>query len=87
MHGLPVEKSLPALPGLSAAPRCRVPPLLLPAEHRSPSLLQPGTLEVAPVTPEDTSRAACKFLLYIVHLLGLLFFKKTFFQLFFFFFF
>lgn len=29
------------------------------------------------MTPEDTSRAACKFLLlYIVHLLGLLFFKK-----------
>lgn len=75
MHGLPVEKSLPALPGLSAAPQCRIPPLLLPGEHRSPSLLQPGTLEVPPVTPEDTSRAACKFLLlYIVHLLGLLFF-------------
>lgn len=49
------------------------PSLLLPKEHWSPSLLHPGTLEAPPGTPEEPSRAACKFLLlYIVHQLGLL---------------
>lgn len=71
------------------------PSLLLPKEHWSPSLLHPGTLEAPPGTPEEPSRAACKFLLlYIVHQLGLLisflfcfltlFFSKSVFFFFFF---
>lgn len=68
--------------------QCHLPPCSCPKEHWSPSLLHPGTLEAPPGTPEEPSRAACKFLLlYIVHQLGLLFsfcFGLFFFNTFFF---
>lgn len=42
MHSLPVEKSLPALSGLSAALPCRVPPLLLPGSTGVPHCCNQG---------------------------------------------
>lgn len=87
MHGLPVEKSLPALPGLSAAPRCRVPPLLLPRSTEVPHCCNQGPwryLLQPQKTPPELPVNSSLFILYICWFA--LFLKKTFSNFFLFFF-